>query len=232
MFICGILCVLCLNVRYTLQILGNYTSQPLNRLNFHTSTKFCGCDTILQTFAKFCITTLNLASLLQISAYPIFQMVPPYRVSQKCSSQLALPGVSNDPDIAGPTDLSTSSTHRYSSISDCPQSPKSDSSSSATPRGPYRDLKISLTKQGKVHAEGTPSGSHLAIVKSTDCVVQLGVGQRRSTFSQTMFFSKYSTCAEWMNLDAPSTPHGNGTDWRRCAEDGDISYLRLHAVST
>src|SRR6266702_3502458 len=74
MFICGILCVLCLNVRYTLQILGNYTSQPLNRLNFHTSTKFCGCDTILQTFAKFCITTLNLASLLQISAYPIFQM--------------------------------------------------------------------------------------------------------------------------------------------------------------
>ena len=74
MFICGILCVLCLNVRYTLQILGNYTSQPLNRLNFHTSTNFCGCDTILQTFAKFCITTLNLASLLQISAYPIFQM--------------------------------------------------------------------------------------------------------------------------------------------------------------
>src|SRR6266702_3058687 len=76
MFICGILCVLCLNVQYTLQILGNYTSQPLNRLNFHTSTKFCGCDTILQNFAKFCITTLNLASLLQISAYPIFQMTP------------------------------------------------------------------------------------------------------------------------------------------------------------
>ena len=159
----------------------------------------------------------------------------------ECSSQIVLPGVSSGlvRDIPGPTNLSTSSTRRYPSISDRPHSPKSDSSSSATPRGPYRDLKVEkitqsgLTKQGKVHAKGTSSGSHLAIVMSTDCVVQLRVTdrQRRSTFSQTMFFSKYLTCAEWMNLDALYT-HGSGTDWHRFAEDGEISYLHLHIVST
>src|SRR6266702_656134 len=52
--------------------------------------------------------------------------------------------------------------------------------------------------------------------------------QHRSTRSQTMFCSKYSTLIESMS---PLTDHGNGVNWCTCTEDGDKSYLHRHAFS-
>ena len=51
---------------------------------------------------------------------------------------------------------------------------------------------------------------------------------RRLRHSQTMYLLKYFTAIDRLRLN---TAHGSGTGLRKCAENGDLSYLRIRDTS-
>src|SRR6266702_3783382 len=72
-----LLCILPVVVslfRSLINVIVFHSKEYCDNYNVYMWHTLCTLSKCTVYFAKFCITTLNLASLLQISAYPIFQM--------------------------------------------------------------------------------------------------------------------------------------------------------------
>jgi hypothetical protein len=78
--------------------------------------------------------------------------------------------------------------------------------------------------------QGMTSSISMATAVSTDSVAQGTRKRQRPAHSQTMSCWKYLISVGRETI-SPFIASGNGTYWRRYAEDGDKSYLRRHAVS-
>jgi hypothetical protein len=75
-----------------------------------------------------------------------------------------------------------------------------------------------------VYLQGSQSYLWLIRVVQTD----IGLSIRRLRHSQATYLLKYLISIDRRRLN---TDHGNGTGLRKCAEDGDLSYLRIRVTS-
>ena len=100
----------------------------------------------------------------------------------------------------------------------------------------FRIVEIPENSWGQVRVQDTTQGTAstipVATAVSTDSVRQRMRMRQRSACSQTISCLRYLISVGSLRVTTtPFITSGDGTYWRRYAEDGDKSYLRLHAVS-